>query len=111
VAASATVHDLWGFFGSLRLRYFGPRALIEDDSVRSPATVLLSARVGYQFNKTWTLSAELFNLLNREDDEISYYYPSRLPGEPAGPDDGGYDDIHLHPEAPVSVRVALTAHF
>ncbi len=111
VAAGATVHDLWGFFGSLRLRYFGPRALIEDDSVRSSATVLLSARVGYQFNKTWTLSAELFNLLNREDDEISYYYPSRLPGEPAGPDDGGYNDIHFHPEAPVSVRVALTAHF
>jgi outer membrane receptor protein involved in Fe transport len=111
VAAGATVHDLGGFFGSLRLRYFGPRALVEDDSVRSDDTVLLSARVGYQFDETWTLCAEVFNLLNRDDSEIDYYYPSRLPGEPAGPDEGGTNDIHFHPVAPISFRIALTARF
>jgi outer membrane receptor protein involved in Fe transport len=111
VAAGATLHDLGGFFGAIRLRYFGPRALVEDDSVRSDDTILLSARVGYEFDETWTLSAEIFNLLNRDDDEIAYYYPSRLAGETAGPDEGGYNDLHVHPVSPISFRVALTARF
>ena len=107
VAAGISVHDLNGFFGSLRLRYFGPRPLIEDDSVRSGETILLSAQVGYQFNKTWTLSAEVFNILNRKDSEIDYFYASRLPGEPAA----GVEDRHFHPVEPVSFRIALTAKF
>ncbi len=100
-----------GFFGGLRLRYFGPRPLIEDDSIRSSETILLSGRVGYRFNKHWTLAAEVFNILDRRDSEIDYYYPSRLNGEAAGPDDGGYNDRHFHPAEPISVRVALTAKF
>jgi hypothetical protein len=47
----------------------------------------------------------------RQDDEIAYFYPSRLAGEPAGPDEGGFDDLHVHPVSPLSVRVALTARF
>ena len=74
--------------------------------MRSPDTILLSARLGYQFNETWTLRAEVFNLLNREDSEIDYFYASRLAGEPAGPDDGGFNDVHLHPVDPISFRVA-----
>ena len=111
VAAGITVDDLRGFFGTIRLRYFGPRPLIEDDSVRSDDTILLSARVGYRFDETWTLAAEVFNLLNRKDDEIAYFYPSRLLGEPAGPDEGGIADVHVHPVYPVSFRVALSARF
>jgi hypothetical protein len=34
-------------------RYFGPRPLIENDSVESDATALVSARVGYEFDETW----------------------------------------------------------
>ncbi len=111
IAAGATVHDLNGFFGGVRLRFFGPRSLIEDNSVRSAETLQLSASVGYQFTKTWTLSAEVFNLLNRKDSAIDYYYPSRLAGEAPGPDDGGYNDIHFHPVEPISFRLALTARF
>ena len=111
VAAGLTVDDLNGFFGSVRLRYFGPRPLIEDDSVESDDTILLSAQVGYRINEHWTLSAEVFNLLNRKDDEIAYLYPSRLAGEPAGPDEGGFDDVHVHPVYPINARIALTARF
>ena len=100
-----------GFFGGLRLRYFGPRPLIEDDSRRSDQTVLMSANCGYRFSRNWTLSAEAFNLLNRKDSEIDYYYASRLPGEGAGPDEGGTARIHFHPVDPISFRVALTARF
>jgi outer membrane receptor protein involved in Fe transport len=113
VAAGATVHDLGGPFGTIRLRYFGPRPLIENDDERSDDTVLLSAKVGYEFNETWTIAAEVFNLLDRSDHEIDYFYESRLIDEPENPDteDGGYDDIHFHPVDPISVRVALTAKF
>ena len=114
VAAGVSLHDLpllSGFSGELRVRYFGPRALTEDDSVRSNDSILLNARLAYQITHTWGISLEVFNLLDRKDSEIDYYYASRLPGEPAGPDDGGYNDIHFHPVSPVSVRGALTARF
>ena len=58
-------------------------------------------------NKTWTIQAEVFNLLNRKDSAIDYYYTSRLPGEPAA----GVDDIHFHPVEPISFRIGLTARF
>ncbi len=113
IAAGVTVQPPGdhGFFGGLRLRYFGPRPLVEDDRVRSGETMLVSARAGYRFSRTWTIAAEVFNLLDRNDSEIDYLYASRLAGEPAGPDDGGYLDRHSHPVDPISFRVALTARF
>lgn len=100
-----------GLFSDLRLRLFGPRPLVEDNSVRSGATSLLSAKVGYNFNKNWTLSVEGFNLLNNRDHDIDYYYPSRLENEAAGPDNGGYNDIHFKSVEPVAARAALTCRF
>ncbi len=108
VASGATFHDVYGgFFGGPRLRYFGPRSLIGDNSVRSNPTVMLSAMLGYEFNKNWSLQAEMFNLLNRKDSAIDYYYTSRLPGEPAA----GVSDIQFHPIEPISFRMGLTASF
>ena len=110
LAAGVSVHDPnpdHGFFASLRLRYFGPRPLVEDDSVRSSQTLLLNAQAGYRFNRTWTLAVDVFNLLNRKDSDIDYLYASRLPGEPAD----GVNDIHFHPVEPLAARVALTARF
>jgi hypothetical protein len=113
IAAGATAHDLWGgFFGGPRLRYFGPRPLVEDDSERSDGTLLLSATAGYRFGDFWTLSVEVFNAMNAKDEDITYYYASRLPGEPPGPaEGGGYDDVHFHPVEKTSVRVSLTGAF
>jgi hypothetical protein len=116
VASGISVHDvLGGLFAELRMRYFGPRDLIEDESAESRATMLMSARIGYEFENRWTVSAELFNLLNRRDSEIDYYYPSLLPSEQAagivGPDEGGFNDVHLHPADPISFRITLTRRF
>jgi hydrogenase/urease accessory protein HupE len=108
IATGATFHDVYGgFFGGPRLRYFGPRPLIEDNSVRSDATLLLSAMLGYAFNRNWTVQAEMFNLLDRQDSAIDYYYPSRLPGEDAA----GIEDVHFHPVEPMSFRISLKAAF
>ena len=50
-------------------------------------------------------------VLGREASDIEYFYPSRLENEPAGPDDGGFNDVHFHPVEPFAVRVGLTAAF
>ena len=71
--AGISVHDLYGFEAALRLRYFGPRALIEDNSVRSKATTLLYASVGYGFSPTWSINLDIFNLLNSRVEDIAYY--------------------------------------
>lgn len=114
VAAGLAVHDLNGFFGGLRVRYFGPRPLVENNTVRSTASALVNLQVGYAFNPKWKLTVDVFNLLDRKASDIEYYYESRLRGEAINPDPalhGGYNDIHLHPAEPVSLRVALTGRF
>jgi outer membrane receptor protein involved in Fe transport len=107
MAAGASVHDPRGFFGGVRLRYFGPRPLIEDDSVRSHSTLLLSADVGYDLNDRWRVHADVFNVLNRDGSAIDYFYTSRLPGEPLA----GANDIHFHPVEPLSFRVGVIDKF
>jgi outer membrane receptor protein involved in Fe transport len=90
-------------FGSLRWRYFGPRTLIEDNSVRSAPTSLFNLQAGYQLTRTTKLAFDVFNLFNAADSDIDYYYTSRLPGEPLA----GINDIHTHPTIPRAVRVSL----
>ena len=101
------VDNLGPYFGALQWRYFGPRPLIEDNSVRSKATALFNARVGYKFNKDLRIELEGFNLTNRKTSAIDYYYASRLPGEPAG----GVNDTHFHPIESRSFRLSLTTNF
>ena len=107
ISGGATLDSLHNAYGSVRLRYFGPRALIEDNGARSKATSLVNAEVGYKIAKHMKLGVDLFNLLNAQDSDIDYYYASRLPGEPAD----GVNDIHLHPTLPRTARVNLIVGF
>lgn len=106
IAAGLTYEAECGFFSSLRLRYFGPRPLIENNSVRSSETILLNAQVGYRLNSTWTISAEVLNLLDRRDQDIAYFYESRI-----SPAASSREEIHFHAVEPVQVRFAVTARF
>jgi outer membrane receptor protein involved in Fe transport len=96
-----------GWSGGLRLRYFGPRALIEDDSRKSGSSSLVNARLGYAINKQLKLGVEVLNLFNRKVDDITYFYASRLQGEPAA----GVEDKHFHPAEPRSLRLSALLHF
>ena len=107
IAAGATFHDFNGFFGGLRLRYFGSRPLIEDDSVGAASTLLLNAEAGYEFNQRCKVTLSAFNLLDSEDHDIDYFYASRLAGEPAD----GIEDIHFHPVEPVQLRLTISVYF
>ncbi|WP_338679609.1 TonB-dependent receptor [Janthinobacterium sp. TB1-E2] len=104
LAMTVTPPGPWS--GSLRLRYFGPRPLVEDNSVRSSASVGLNGRIAYQIDKTLRVEVEGYNLANRRDSAIDYYYASRLPGE-AQP----VDDIHFHPVESRSLRLTLVKNF
>ncbi|WP_409027941.1 TonB-dependent receptor [Janthinobacterium sp. SUN098] len=104
LAMTVTPPGPWS--GSLRLRYFGPRPLVEDNSVRSAASVGLNGRIAYRIDKTLHMEVEGYNLANRRDAAIDYYYASRLPGE-AQP----VDDIHFHPVESRSLRMTLVKNF
>ncbi|MES2901335.1 MAG: TonB-dependent receptor [Pseudomonadota bacterium] len=107
VASLALALDNIGaWYGALQLRYFGPRPLIEDNSVRSRATSTLNGRIGYKISKRMKLEVEGFNLAQRRDSAIDYYYTSRLQGETEGS-----DDIHFHPIESRSFRLTLSATF
>jgi hypothetical protein len=99
--------DGLGPFGSIRLRHFGPRPLLEDGSVKSEPTSLVNGLLGYRFHRHLRLTLELFNIFDSEVSDIDYYYTSRLPGEPPE----GVDDIHLHPALPRSARISLGFSF
>ena len=94
-----------GPLGSLQLRYFGPRPLSPDGSVRSEATQIVNAKAGYRFGRV-ALVLDLLNVLGSDAADVSYFYPSRLQGET-----GETEDIHFHPVIPRTVRVQATVLF
>jgi outer membrane receptor protein involved in Fe transport len=62
-----TIDNVGPWFGALQLRYFGPRPLIEDNSVRSHATGTVNGRIGYKFSPKLRMAVEVYNLTNRRD--------------------------------------------
>jgi hypothetical protein len=102
ISAGVAVHDLNRFSGSLRLRYFGPRDLTSDGINRSSATLLVNTGISYRLNKSWSVSAEALNLLNRKADDITYAYVSRITPT-ATPT---FSNVS-HPTEPFQARFAL----
>ena len=107
VSGGASIDNLHRTFGAIRLRYFGPRALIEDNSRRSEATTLVNLQGGYQLLKNARLNVDIFNAFNAKVSDIDYFFASRLPGEPVE----GVEDIHFHPAVPRTVRASLIVGF
>jgi len=94
-----------GLTTSLRMRYFSDAALTEDDSIRKDDSTILNFGISYDFGD-WTLGLDVLNLTDAEDDDIAYFFESRLPGETAG-----VEDIHFHPSNPRTYRATLRYEF
>ena len=107
IAGAITVTRARRVFGSVRLRHFGPRPLIEDNSVQSAPTTIWNGEIGVRLHERLDVVVEGFNLLDSDVSDIDYFYTSRLPGEPAD----GVDDIHFHPSIPRTARVMLNVKF
>jgi outer membrane receptor protein involved in Fe transport len=95
-----------GWFGGAHVRYFGATPLTQDDAVRSHPSQQVNAEIGYHISPALSGTVSVFNLLDRRDDDIEYYYASRLRAEPAP-----VNDLHFHPVEPRSVRASLTYRF
>ena len=107
-------------FAAVRLRYFGPRPLIEDGSVFSHPTTTVSLQAGVKPSAHMRVGIDVFNLLGANASDIDYYYNSSLPSDPAFTKPGyagacpiaqcaaGVADIHFHPIERRQVRLTLT---
>jgi len=104
-----TLGEELGWFGAVKMRYFGPRPLIEDNSSRSSSTTLVNARLGYRFDNGIRVQLDAFNLFNAKADQITYFYESRLPK--LGETMGGVNDQHFHPVEPLSLRLSVAGRF
>ena len=58
-------------------------------------------------NAQTRIRADVFNLFDARTNDITYYYTSRLRGEPAP----GVNDHHFHPSDPRTFRVGLLYNF
>jgi outer membrane receptor protein involved in Fe transport len=94
------------WFGGARVRYLGEAPLVEDASVVSEPTTLVNVEAGVHLTDHLDISLSVFNLFDDDGSDITYFYESRLPGEPAP-----VEDVHFHPVEPRTVRATATWRF
>ena len=66
ISAGLTAEARSPAFGSIRVRHFGPRPLIEDASVKSKSTTLWNGEIGYRASRKARVVLELFNVFNAD---------------------------------------------
>jgi hypothetical protein len=103
ISATLRQHGPWS--AHVGLRYIGPAALTEDNSVRAAAHISSQLRITRQMDPQLRIAMDVMNLTNRVNQDIQYAYTSRLAGEPLA----GVNGLHVHPAEPRTVR--LTAHY
>ena len=102
LSVGAAFRNLGPWSGGVRLRHFGGRPLIEDNSVRSSASTLVNLQAGYALGAKTKLRLDLLNAFNRKVSDIDYFYRSQLRGEITA-----RNDLHTHPAEPRSLRLTL----
>lgn len=105
-SVAVTLRELGPWSASLQWRYLGSGSLIEDNSVRSRASLTTNLRVSRKLWRNGEVTFDVFNLLDRKLNDIEYFYESRLPGEAAP-----VADRHVHPAEPRTVRVTFKLGF
>ncbi len=122
VGALGLTLDRPAYAASLRLRYFGPRNLIEDGSQSTRPTTLLDAQFTAKLARGRRLALDVFNLLGTNADDTTYYYDSWTRRDAANPalaadpavnpalGGSGVADFHFHPTPKRSFRLSLSTH-
>ena len=62
--------------------------------------------LGYRLNKRFAVSLAAYNLFDSDDNDITYFYESQLPGEGAP-----VEDRHFHPVEPRTLRLTVETRF
>jgi outer membrane receptor protein involved in Fe transport len=105
IAAGASVTPIEDVTATIRVRHFGEAPLIEDGSAFSDPTTIVNLGLYWDLGRV-ELALDVLNLFDSKDADITYFYESRLAGEPAP-----VADFHLHPVEPRQVRGALRFAF
>lgn len=101
ISGGISAKPMAGLDLTMRLRHFGKAPLIEDGSVMSDPTTLVNIGGFFQSGRL-RFGAELFNIFDSNDADITYFYGSQLASE-ASP----VDDRHFHPVEPRQIRLSL----
>jgi hypothetical protein len=108
------------YAASLRMRYFGPRQLDTAGDAVSPPSMLFNAQVTAKLAKRKSLTFDLFNILNAQVADVTYYYASWTPTDAANPKlannpainpalgGQGVNDYHFHPSQARTARLTFT---
>lgn len=103
VGSAGATFVLDGWEASARVRYLGSSSLIEDNSVRSDPSFLLNLGLSKEFGR-FTIGVDVLNATDSKDNEIEYFYESRIKGEAAP-----VADRMVHPFEPRTFRLVLRA--
>ena len=105
-SVAVTARDSGPWSASMQWRYLGAGPLVEDNSVRSISSPTANLRIARKLSSTSTLTLDVFNLFNRQVNDIQYHYDSKLPGETTA-----VADRHVHPAEPRQLRLTLALGF
>lgn len=109
-----------GYEATLRMRYFGPRWLIEDGSARSQASTLWNAQLTAKQGARTRITLDVLNILNSNADDVEYYYGSWTPTDARNPayasnpavnpalGGAGVNDYLIHRTQKRSVRLTVS---
>lgn len=100
------LRNLGSWSGALGIRYIGSAPLSEDNSVRSAASLTANLRIDRKINQDVDLVFDVLNLTDRQNNDISYFYKSRVAGELTG-----VNDLHVHPAEPRTLRGTVRMRF
>jgi len=96
------VRSMGPWSGSWSLRYIGSAPLIEDNSAKSSSSVTSNVRINRKLSSDVDVTLDILNLADRKNNDISYYYTSRVAGESLA----GVNDLHVHPAEPRTIRLS-----
>ena len=99
------VNGLGPWFGGLQWRKLGHYPINDGNEFPQDSGYSeFNLDVGYKFSAHLKLQLSLYNLFDTHANSSSYYYTSRLQGEPGD----GVDGIQVHPLEPFSGVLKLT---
>jgi hypothetical protein len=100
------VDKVAGWSADARVRYFGARNLTADGAENSSPDTLVSLHLGRELVGGQVLNVDIFNLLDADSADVSYYYQYQLAGQ-ASP----REDVMSHATEPRSLRVSWVDRF
>jgi outer membrane receptor protein involved in Fe transport len=103
---NVTMRDVGPWSASAGVRYIGAAPLIEDNSVKSASTVTTHLRISYKVDANLDVSLDVLNLTNRVNNDISYYYASRVSTASIT-----QSDVHVHPSEPRTWRLSARLRY